>query len=331
MPPKALITGATGFIGSHLVNALAARNWKITCLARPSSRTDFLQTLPVQIKKGSMDDMLFLENAVEGQDYVFHLAARIRSAPKAVYEKANFSLTKDLLAACLQRNPEIKRFVYVSSISVAGPSPPGRTSDEHQAPAPTSEYGRTKLKGEEAVRSVWRRIPSTIIRPPNVYGPHQQETELLIQLIGKRILPVLKTATKTISLIYVEDLVEGIFQAALSENTLQKTYYLTDGHAYCWREVIFMIKRLVLGTGFFFPVPEDLIVISAWLSDILRSTGLVKPYFGRKIWCAMVQTPWLFSSAKAERDFGFRAPHSLEEGLRKTVEYCRTKKRGRPH
>lgn len=332
MPPKALITGATGFIGSHLVNALAALNWEVTCLTRPSSRTDFLATLPVHIKKGPMEDMLFLENAVKGQEYVFHLAARIHSAPKVVYEKANFFLTKDLLTACLHRNPEIKRFVYVSSISAAGPSLPGRPSDERQAPAPTSEYGRSKLKGEEAVRSVWHRIPSTIIRPPNVYGPRQQETELLIQLIGKRIVPVLKRVTKATSLIYVEDLVEGICQAALSEKTLQSTYYLTDGHAYSWREAIFMIKRLVHGSGFFFPVPEDVIIISAWLSDILRSTGIVNPYFGRKIWRAMVQTSWVFSPAKAESDFGFRALHSLEEGLRKTVEYCRSKKkRKRPH
>jgi len=321
MPHKALVTGATGFIGSHLVQSLVEEDWDVTCLIRSKSRTDFLQKLPVSLIEGSVNDTESLGKAVKGQDYVFHLAGRIRPTSRAVYDIANHQLTRNLIQACLGKNPSLKRFVYVSSISAAGPSLPNSYSDEGQAPSPVSEYGRTKLKGEEAVRKVWDQIPATIIRPPNVYGPRQQETEHLIKLIKKRIVPLLKRKKETTSLIYVKDLIQGILQAALSPKTKNQVYYLTDGKGYSWRKIILTVKKVVLGESFFFPLPEGLIYISAWLVDMLKKTGLIKSYFGRKLWRAMTQTPWLFSSSKAEKDFGFRTRYSLENGIKETVDY----------
>ncbi|NIO48036.1 MAG: NAD-dependent epimerase/dehydratase family protein [Candidatus Aminicenantes bacterium] len=323
MPLKALVTGATGFIGSHLVQSLVEENWDVTCLIRSKSRTDFLQKFPVRFVQGSATDIDSLGKAAKGQDYVFHLAGRIHPASRAVYDIANHQLSRNLVQACLRKNPSLKRFVYISSISAAGPSLPNFYSDENQAPSPVSEYGRTKLKGEDAVREVWDLIPATIIRPPNVYGPRQQETELLIKLISKRIVPLLKEKKETTSLIYVIDLIQGILQAALSPKTKNQVYYLTDGKGYSWRKIILTIKKVVIGESFFFPLPEGLISFAAWLVDMLKKTRLIKSYFGRKLWRAMTQTPWLFSSSKAEKDFGFRTSYSLENGINETVNYYR--------
>jgi dihydroflavonol-4-reductase len=319
MPLKALVTGATGFIGSHLVQSLVEENWDVTCFIRSKSRTDFLQKFAVHFVEGSANDMDSLEKAAKGQDYVFHLAGRIRPTSRQNYDLANHQLTKNLIQACLRKNLSLKRFVYISSISAAGPSPPNSYSEEDQAPSPISEYGRSKLRGEEAVREIWNLIPSTTIRPPNVYGPRQQETELLIKLIGKRIVPLLRGKKETTSLIYVKDLIRGIIQAALSPRTKGQVYYLTDGKGYSWRNIILTIKKVVLGESFFFPLPEELIYLAAWLIDMFKKTGLIKPFFDRKLWHSMTQTPWLFSSAKAEKDFGFRASYSLENGLKETM------------
>ncbi len=321
MPHKALVTGATGFIGSHLAQSLVEENWDVTCLIRSKSRTDFLQKFPVRFVEGSANDIESLGRAVEGQDYVFHLAGRIRPTSRADYDMANYQLTKNLAQACLRKNQSLKRFVYISSISAAGPSPPNSYSDENQVPSPVSEYGRTKLKGEETVRKVWDLVPATIIRPPNVYGPRQQETEQLIKLICKRIVPILKGKKETTSLIYVKDLIQGIKQAALSPKTKNQVYYLTDGKGYSWRKIILTVKKVALGESLFFPLPEGLIYITAWLVDMLKKTGLIKSYFGRKLWRAMTQTPWLFSSSKAEKDFGFRARYSLENGIKETASH----------
>lgn len=324
MQPKALVTGASGFIGSHLVEALVPQKWDITCLVRPTSRTGFLQKLKVKLAVHDPSNPASLKKAVKGQDYIFHLAGRIRAASHRAYDAANYQLTKNLVQACLKENPGLKRFVYVSSIAAAGPSFPGQYSDEGLPPSPESEYGRTKLKGEQAVRKSWDTIPSTIIRPPNVYGPRQQETELLVKLVSKRIVPILKERGATTSLIYIKDLVEGILQAAFSPKTQSQVYYLTDRKGYSWRRLILTMKRHILGSSFFVPVPEDLISTAAWLADIIKSTGIVRPFFGRKIWNAMTQTPWLFSTAKAEKDFGFRARYELDEGIQETIRYYRT-------
>ena len=321
MPITALVTGATGFIGSHLVEELVAQNWKVTCLVRPKSRTRFLEYFPVHIVRGSVENRNFLFEAVEGQDYIFHLAARIRSARREVYNRANVLFTQQLAQACLQSNPDLKRFVYVSSIAAAGPSETGDIQDETRTPSPTSEYGRTKLKAEEAIAEIWHRVEATIIRPPNVYGPRQQETELLINLIKKRIVPVLKHDQKTTTLIYVKDLIMGMLESLKSPQTNRQVYYLTDERLYSWKEIILTIKKHVLGTSLYIPLHENIIYSAAWLTDVLKSIHLVRAYFGRRAWKAMVETSWLFSSGKAAKDFTFKAEYSLDQGIRETVAY----------
>ena len=316
MPFKALITGSTGFIGSHLLEMLVEKKWTVTCLVRPQSRTEAIEKMPVHIHRGALDDQEVLESAVTDQDYIFHLAARIRPASPEVYDRANHRLTRDLANACLRKNPEVKRFVYVSSISVAGPTPPGQHFDETQPPNPASEYGRTKLKGEQALMEIWDRLPSTIIRPPNVYGARQQETEILIKLIRKRIVPLLKEEGESTSLIYVKDLIQGILQATESPEAQSKTYYLTDGNGYSWRELILTLKKLILGNSFFLPIPENLIYSLAWFADMLRAVGFRKLYFGRRVWNAMAKTKWLFSTSKAIKELDFRPHYELEAGFK---------------
>jgi dihydroflavonol-4-reductase len=321
MTPKALITGSTGFIGSHLVEALTKRNWDISCLIRPKSRPGILSQFPVRIVHGDVDDIPSLEEAVQGQDYVFHVAARIRSAPKKVYNLANFIFTVNLAQTCLNVNPGLKRFVFISSIAAAGPSQPGTSSDETSVCAPTSEYGRSKLRAENALCGLWDRLPVTIIRPPNVYGPRQLETELIIKIIKKRIVPLLKDETGRTSLIYIKDLVDGIIQASLSSRAAGQIYYLTDGVNHSWKNIILTNKDQILGTSLFFPFPEKVIYLAAWLADMLNTTGLYKVLFGRRILKVMLQTPWLFSPNKAERDFGFKSKYSLQKGMKETLTY----------
>ena len=315
MPPKALITGATGFIGSHLLEALVEKKWDITCLVRPQSRTEHMEQMPVRIHRGRLEDQEVLESAVKGQDYIFHLAARIRPARPEVYDKANHILTRDLANVCLRKNPGIKRFVYISSISVAGPTPPGQLIDETFPPHPASEYGRTKLKGEEVLKDIWDKLPSTIIRPPNVYGIRQQETEMLLNLIRYRVMPLLREEIKSTSLIYIKDLIRGILLAAESPRSQSQIYYLTDGGEYSWREIILTLKKGVLGHSVCFPIPEYFILSLAWFADILRAAGWRKLYFGRSVWDAMAKSRWIFSSAKAEKELAFRPHYDLEAGI----------------
>lgn len=304
------------------METLIERKWRITCLVRPQSRTGWIEKWPVRILRGRMDDRDLLERAAKGQDYIFHLAARIRKAPPEVYDKANHLLTRDLANACLRKNPGLSRFVYVSSISAAGPTPAGRFIDENDPPNPASEYGRTKLKGEQAMEEIWDELPVTIIRPPNVYGNRQQETELLIKLFTYRVVPLLKEEGKATSLIYIKDLIRGILLAAESPHAKTQIFYLTDGEGYSWREIIFTLKNNVLGHSLYLPIPENGIYSLAWFADILRAAGWRNLYFGRKVWKAMVKTRWLFSSSKAAKELAFEPRYKLDSGF-KDMFRCR--------
>jgi len=324
MMRRALVTGATGFIGRYLVKELLSRGWEITCLVRPESQTKLLRRIPVRVIKGPANDRRILEKALQDQDYVFHLAARIRGTSQHEYELANHRFTKDLVQACLTVNPVLKRFVYVSSIAAAGPSAPGLIHDETNPSSPVSEYGRTKLKGEEAVKAHWEKLSSTIIRPPNVYGAGQQETELLIKLIGKRIYPVLKERGKTTSLIYIKDLITGILQAALSPKAIQEIYFLTDGQFYSWKDIMFILKKKVSGDAITLPLYESVIFSAAFFFDLLKALHILSSPFGRRAWKAMTQRTWLFSSAKAVHDFGFSPKYTLETGVQDMLDHEKT-------
>jgi nucleoside-diphosphate-sugar epimerase len=323
---KALITGATGFIGSHLVEKLAAESWDLTFWVRPESDTSFLKRVPGKLVTGKLDDREALENAAAGQDYVFHLAARIHSAPTQVYQRANVLFTKNLVAACLEAAAHIKRFVYVSSIAAAGPSLAGIPKTEADPDNPQSEYGRTKRQGEQEVWQAEHALPITVIRPPNVYGPRQQQTELLIRLLEKRIYPSLRSTQATTSLIFVKDLIKGILQALRCENSIGETYYLCNEHGYAWRDLLEALKQEVLADSWYLPLPERLIELTAFGADMLKRTRLVRPFFGRGAWKAMVTTPWLFSPEKASLHFGFQSEYSLEAGMRETVAAYRKRK-----
>jgi len=321
MPPKALVTGATGFIGGHLTEELVRRGWEVSCWSRPQSRTSRLDHMPVSVWKGSLDDLDRLRQAVAAQDYVFHLAARIHSAPRKVYERVNHIYTRNLVRACRDASGPLRRLVYVSSIAAAGPSRPGHIKTETAPCRPSSEYGRSKLRGEEAVRQAGPDLPFTIIRPPNVYGPRQRETALLIWLIRKRVVPVLRKREPCTSLIYVKDLNQGLIQAALSPVAAGQTYYLTDGKIYSWHRVLFTLKDILLGPSLYLPLPEALIAMAAAAADGLKRVRLLRAYFGRRAWASMTQTPWLFSASQARIELGFAARYSLEQGLRDTLEH----------
>jgi nucleoside-diphosphate-sugar epimerase len=321
MTARALVTGATGFIGSHLVDHLLDQGWDVACWCRPESRTERLEGRGVVLIRGKLDDHERLRRAVSGRDVIFHLAARIHSAPKELYEQVNHIFTRHLMDAALgEAGDSLRRFVYVSSIAAAGPSQPGTLKTEEDESSPISHYGRTKLRGEEAVRMKGgERLPYTIIRPPNVYGPRQKETELVMRLIRRRIVPVLKSHEPVTTLVYVKDLVRGILRAAQAVEAENQVFYMTDGETYSWREVIFTLRDILLGGKAYVPLPEAVIELAACLTEGLKRTRLVRVFFGRRAWESMTRTPWLFSTEKARSLLGFTPEYSLEQGLRATA------------
>jgi len=326
---RALVTGASGFIGRRLVMELARRGHETACLVRPTSRTAPLRDLPVEFVLGDLGDAASLARAVEGRDYVFHLAGVIQAVDEPAFETANVGGTRNLVDACLRAAPGVKRFVYVSSIAAAGPSPPGRALKEEDEPRPVSAYGRSKLAAERLVLEAGARMPVTIVRPPNVFGPGSKELDRAIGLLRKRLVPALGDGRPRTSLIDVDDLVEALLLAAEDPRSVGQTYFVTDGRAYAWPEITAAVAE-ELGVGRFkVKVPFAVQMLAARLAETAARLGRRPPLLTREIVRSGRDYSWIYDGSKIERDLGFRPKYGLRESVRRAVEAARPAARRR--
>ncbi|HTY07728.1 MAG TPA: NAD-dependent epimerase/dehydratase family protein [Candidatus Edwardsbacteria bacterium] len=322
-----LVTGANGFIGSHLVQALLAHGHQVRCLVRRTSDLKWLSCLEIDIRYGSLDDTGSLLAACRDADYVFHLAGAVKARHKADFDRHNSDGALNIARAALEAAPGLRRFLFSSSQAAAGPAAaldaPVCENDECQ---PLSDYGKSKLLAEQRLRILSDKLPLTIIRPPSVYGPRDTEVFMYFQWIdrGLALLPGFKT--RYAHLIYVADLVNGMVQAAESDAALGKTYFLAGDRAYSWQEISGIIARS-MGKR---PIKVHLPLFLAHFSAILAEAGAAvtnRPStFDRQKVREMSQLYWAVSTKAAQRDFGFKSEYDLPRGVEETVKWYKDKK-----
>ncbi len=317
---RSLVTGASGFIGRRLAAELARRGDEVACLVRRTSRTAPLRGLPVELVIGDVGDPASLIPAVSGRDRVFHLAGVIQAAGDASFETANIRGTRNLVEACLRSAPDLRRFVFVSSIAAAGPSGPDRPLIESDAPNPVSAYGRSKLAAERIVREAGSRLPAAIIRPPNVLGPGSRELDAAIGLLRRRLSPSIGDGRPRTSLVDVDDLVAALILAAEDPRSQGETYFVTDGGAYAWSEIVAALAG-ELGLGRFrIAIPFGVQLAAAGLAEtVSRATGR-PPLLTREIVRAGHDRFWLYDGSKIGRDLGFRPRYGMRDSVRRAVE-----------
>jgi nucleoside-diphosphate-sugar epimerase len=326
---KALVTGASGFIGRRLVLELARRGHETACLVRPTSKTAPLRDLPVELVLGDLGDAASLVHAVKGIDHIFHLAGVIQAVDSPAFEAANIHGTRNLVDACLRAAPAVKRFVFVSSIAAAGPSPPGRALTEADEPRPVSAYGRSKLAAEHIVLAAKDKLPVTIVRPPNVLGPGSKEIERAIGLFRKRLRPALGDGRPRTSLVDVDDLVEALLLAAENPRSAGQTYFVTDGRAYAWPEITAAIAEELGVKRFALKIPFAVQMMAARLAETAARLGRRPPLLTREIVRAARDYCWIYDGSKIECELGFHPRYGLRESVRRAVEGSRLGKRGR--
>jgi len=329
---KALVTGASGFIGRRLAATLVRRGHDVACLVRRTSHTAHLDGLPVALVVGDLRDPASLDAAVGGRDRVFHVAGVVQAVGSPAFDACNVEGTRNLLEACLRSAPKLERFVLVSSIAAAGPSGPDRPGTESDEPRPATAYGRSKLAAERAVLLAGGRLPVTIIRPPNVLGPGSKELERAIDLLAKRIMPDIGDGRPRTSLIDVDDLVEALILAGADVRSIGQTYYVTDGQAYAWPQITAALAE-ELGVGRFrVRVPFGMQILAAGLSEsAARLTGR-PPALTREIVRAGREHFWLYDGSKICRELGFRPRSTMRDSVRRAVQESAkgpARKRGR--
>ncbi len=321
--PLVLVTGANGFIGSHLTEALLDRGYRVRCMVRPTSNTGYIHHLPVEWAQADLDKPEQLRAACEGVDMVCHCAALTRALDQETFLRVNAGGTEALARAAKEANPGLQRFLYISSQTAAGGAEgPDDFFDESRAPQPLDWYGKSKWAAEQALHAMNRQMPVTILRPTVVFGPRDPDVFAYFDLVNKHLELSLGRDERWVSLIYVHDLVELIILALESEAAIGQTYFAT-AWATTYSEVGRMLARVMDKRTLRVTIPLvalEPIVLVAKIQE--RLTG--KPALLNEQRVLNMRQPYLICSGeKARRELGFAPRYELEAALTETAGWYR--------
>ncbi len=304
-----LVTGATGFIGGYLIQRV---HEPVRCLVRSNV------PLPraVSVVKGDLATGAGLEEALEGVDTVIHLAGATKVLRPSGYYLGNARATENLAKSAAGRGI---RFVHVSSLAAAGPTLGAAPLTEDDAPHPVSHYGKSKLEAEQIVRAL---LPdAVIVRPPVVYGPRDTDVFQILQSVARGLCVEIAGGDRWFSAIYVDDLVEGILTAAKVPQAAGRTYFLSHPKPGTWADLAAIAARVMNRSPRRLTVPLSAAVAVAWCAEmsarITGKPGIISRDKIAEARCAR----WTCDAGRAERELGFLARTSLDEGLARTLAW----------
>lgn len=326
---KALVTGASGFIGSSLIEELGTLGFDVRALMRSTSSTRNLEGLRYERAEGSLDDLESLHKAVSGVDYVFHLAGATTAKNRAAFLQHNAEGTARLAQAVAEGCPNLTRFVYVSSLAAAGPSrslQPRVENDE--VDRPVSHYGESKLLGEHELLKFKNRFAVTVVRPPIVYGPKDKDMFLFIQSVARNLMPLLSGRTedghKYYSTIHVKDLCRGMVQAGLAKAgsvPSGEIFYLAGDGMTTNEKLMQTIAEYLDRDPLRIRVPNSVIKAIAYgMTAVSRVTGIRSPLNIDKL-NDILPDYWICSNQKAKNLLGFSPEYDLKTGLSHSIEW----------
>ncbi|MBL7128712.1 MAG: NAD-dependent epimerase/dehydratase family protein [Ignavibacteria bacterium] len=318
---KAFVTGATGFVGSHLVDRLLKEGVEVYCLKRKTSNTRWLEGKNVYYVNGDLYSNDVLEKTIKDMDYVFHVAGVLKSKNKEGYEKGNNLATKNLIEITHKVKPDLKKFVHISSLAVCGPTPGEKAIDENYIPKPITNYGTTKYKAEQEVLKYRDRLPVTIIRPPAVFGPRDTEILVYFQTFSKGLNSVIGFKEKYLSLIYIEDLIDGIMLAAEKPNHSGEIYFISSDKAYNWNDIGNITSKLLGKKAIKIKIPHSVVFGVGYIAQFFSTFSKNAATLNVEKCKDITRERWVCSNQKAKDELGFIEKHTLEESFAKTIDW----------
>jgi nucleoside-diphosphate-sugar epimerase len=318
----AVVTGSSGFIGSHLVDALLTRGATVRTLVRDDSTVDAADPRVARCRVDLLDDRSVRDAPVwDGATHVFHLAGVTKRRTLAQFRDGNLVPTANLLAAAAARHGSSPpRFILVSSQAAAGPAPsPDRPLREDDPPRPIESYGRSKLEAERAAAAYAERLPVTIVRPAAVYGPRDRDFLRAFRLAASRVQLHAVPREHRFSIVHVADLVDALLLAAERPEAPGRTYFVADDAAPSWRA---LYAEVGAAAGVTPRVELQLplaAVAAAGLAGDIASTitgwhtlaNRNKTRLARPAW-------WLCDASRARSELGWSPQIPLQRGVRET-------------
>lgn len=322
-----LVTGASGFIGSFIVEEALKRGFETWAAVRKSSSRRYLQDGRIRFIELDMADPGRLAEQLKGHrfDFVVHAAGLTKSLDKAGFFRVNTEGTVNLARALMQENPSLKRFVYLSSLSVMGPvreEQPYSEITDGDRPCPNTAYGQSKLESERLLGGI-KGLPYVVLRPTGVYGPREKDYFMMAESIKKHVDFAVGYKTQDLTFVYVGDVVQAVF-LAFEHGKNGSKYFLSDGDVYSSRTFSDLIHR-ELGSPWLLRVKAPLFILRAitFLGEYAgRLTGRVTALNNDK-YNIMKQRNWRCDITPAMAELGYKPRYRLDEGVRITMKWYR--------
>ncbi len=322
----ALVTGANGFIGSHLVDQLLTSGCTVHGLVRESSNLKWLDASRVHLHRVDLARPDFIIPSLEELDYIFHCAGLTKAKSRSGYFQVNATPCSNLYEQCQKRGGRIKSIIHLSSLAATGPSHQGNLVDETTPCRPVTFYGQSKLVGEEIALRYSRSLPVTVIRPPVVYGPREENFFTFIKLIQKGWELQIGKGGKELSLIYVADLVQAMLIASDPSKHQARSYFVADGRVYLWEQVAKECARIMNVRLKTLKIPERVLNPVALFFELWTSFSSKPALFDRQRMVDIRQSSWSASPEKFFKAFDFEPQYELSRGLTETINWYQQEK-----
>lgn len=322
---KILITGASGFIGSYIVEEARRRGMDTWAAMRATSSKQYLKDPDIHFIELNLSNRQQLEEQLRGHqfDYVVHAAGVTKCLNPQDFYRINTEGTKNLVQALIALQMPLKRFVFVSSLSVFGAireEQPYREILETDTPQPNTEYGKSKLAAERFLDSL-SQFPYVILRPTGVYGPRERDYFLMFKSIQQHSDFAVGFKQQDITFVYVSDVVDAVFLACEKGQTGRK-YFLSDGQVYQSSTFSDLIRR-ELGNPWWIRITAPIWVLRVvtWFGDkIGHLTGKISALNNDK-YHILKQRNWRCDIEPARRELGYEPKVQLEEGVRRSTKW----------
>lgn len=326
--PNVLVTGASGFIGSFLVEEGLKRNFNVYAGIRKSSSRSYLQDPRINFIEFDFSTVEKVEKTLNHCkdnnlrfDYIIHNAGVTKARRKQEFSEVNCGNTRNFIDALVVTGMVPAKFIFISSLAAYGPGDPqtGHPVTLDQEPKPIESYGKSKLEAERYITSL-SDFPWLIIRPTGVYGPKEKDYFIFFQTIGRGMEPYIGFKRQILTFIYVKDLVRVIYDAMVSE-VVKRAYFVSDGNEYDGQTFAAITKRIMRKKTIRFTVPLPIVKFIAVAGEHIAGLWGSIPTLNTDKYNVLSSTNWRCEYEPLQRDFGFKAEYDLEKGVQESIDW----------
>lgn len=319
---KVLLTGANGFVGSHILDVLCSLKIPTAILLRQTSSRKLIEhrLTEVEVRLGSLDDISLLKSALKDVTHIIHCAGLVRAIHKEDFFKANRDGTHNLVMAANEHHTQLKRFLLISSLAAIGPSEPDKPKKEEDPPAPVSIYGESKLAAEKVVLQKLQ-VEFTILRPPGVYGERDGEFLRLFKAVKNHIFPEFSGGRQQLSLVYAKDLADVTVKTLLEPRAAGKIFFVAHPEITTSKNLAEVVAKTINTWTVPLCLPVAMLYPVCLAQEIIsRITG--KPdVLDTQKYREFKAPAWICDVSKLRNELGIECRTNLSDGIAQTYQW----------